>query len=154
VIYTKYISGKDCCQIYILFSSLWCILGVRSSMTLESVLNTKTIMLEFFERNYSTYLNNVDIWNSVNVIQIPSLPMYHTSWIFWLNFRLILYCIIIELMALGNSGSPIKVIFVMLTLDSINWHLSNCLLYLRNTPRGIDEDSYHVCHESANREQK
>jgi hypothetical protein len=36
--------------------------------------------------------------------------------IFWLNFRLILYCIIIELVALGNSGAPISAIFVWLPI--------------------------------------
>jgi hypothetical protein len=47
-IYTKYISSKDCCQIYILFYSRWYIIGVRSSTALESVLNTKTTALELF----------------------------------------------------------------------------------------------------------
>jgi hypothetical protein len=80
-IYTKYISGKYYCQIYILVYNWWYIIGVRSSTSLESVLNTKTTALELFSRNYSTFQQCVDICNSVNAIQISSLPRYHTSYI-------------------------------------------------------------------------
>jgi hypothetical protein len=38
-----------------------------------------------------------------------SVTIHH---IFWLNFRLILYYIIIGLVALDNSGAPISVIFM------------------------------------------
>jgi hypothetical protein len=78
-IYTKYISGKYCCQIYIYIYIyiyifiLWYILGDRSSTTLENVFNTKTTILEFIYCNYSTYLNSVDIYGIASM----SLKLHH-----------------------------------------------------------------------------
>jgi hypothetical protein len=88
-------------------------------------------------------------WNCFNIIivrtetmsiyAIASMSFKFHHWcvtinhIFWFNFRLILYCIIIELVALGYSGAPISVIFVLLAFGWINWHSANCSLYLRST---------------------
>jgi hypothetical protein len=76
---------------------------------------------------------------TVSIYAITSMSFKFHHWcvtihhIFWFNFRLILYCIIIELVTLSNSGAPISVIFMLLAFGWINWHSVNCSLHLRST---------------------
>jgi hypothetical protein len=124
-------------------SCIWWVLGfdIKTGYDIDHLRHWKVFWIQ-----KQWYLNcfNIIILCTENVliyaIGLMSFKFHHClvniHHIFWLNFRIILYYIIIELVALGNSDATISVTFIWLAFGRINWHSANYSPYLKNT-RGV-----------------